>query len=351
MQKTLLALTLLGTSSAVMAQTTIYGIMDSMYSYGKSNKDSVSALGSGGNMTSRFGFRGVEDLGGGYRAEYNLESQVFVDSGAGQATNTNNQSSGVTTTAMSFARRSTISLFGPLGELRVGRDFASHYRNRVEVDPFGNAGVGAIQPFAGSIGGVVSTRVSNMLGYYLPPNTGGIYGQAQYYLGENISGAANSRDGTGVSVRLGYEVGPLNVSAASGRTSYATTATLGTITSSNLGVRYTAGPITLMGGLYRDTVNATKPVRADGWTVGGIWAPGAQQVKLALSQYGTDAAGNPKVRKVSVGYVYNLSKRTALYTTAAHVSNSGGAAVVLNGATAVANASSRGLDIGIRHLF
>ncbi|MEQ1593869.1 MAG: porin [Casimicrobium sp.] len=351
MQKTLLALALLGTTSAVMAQTTIYGVVDSMYSYGKSEKNSLSALGSGGNMTSRFGFRGTENLGSGYRVEYNLESQVFVDSGAGQGTNANNQASGATTATMSFARRSTISLFGPMGELRAGRDFTSHYRNRVEVDPFGNAGVGASQAFAGSIGGVVSTRVSNMLGYYLPGNLGGAYGQAQYYMGENTSGAANSRDGTGVSARLGYEYGPVNISVASGRTSYATTATLGNITSNNLGVRYKIGDVTLMGGLYRDTVSATKPVHAKGWIAAGQWSPGAHQLKLALSQYGTDALGTPKVRKVAAGYVYNLSKRTALYTTAAHLSNSGGAAAVLNGATAVANATSRGLDIGIRHLF
>jgi hypothetical protein len=49
--------------------------------------------------------------------------------------------------------------------------------------------------------------------------------------------------------------------------------------------------------------------------------------------------------------VHNLSKRTALYTTFARTSNSGGAAQALNGAVTAANAKSTGYDFGIRHSF
>jgi predicted porin len=354
MKRSALALTFAGFAGIASAQSnvTLYGVVDSMMSKGSGSLSDKTALGSGGNMTSRIGFRGVEDLGGGLKAGFNLEAQVFVDSGDGQPTNTNNQTTGVTVgSGMTFARRSTVSLMGAWGELRLGRDFTAHYRNRVEVDPFGNAGVGAIQPFAGSIGGVVSTRASNMVGYFLPTGIKGIYGQVQYYGGENASDTPLSDAGTGLTGRIGYQSGPLNISLASGRTQYATTASTGDIKSTNLGVQYQIGDFRLMTGLYRDAVSRTNPLKADGWTVGGVMKVGAGDVKAALSEYGTNATGNPTVKKISLGYVHNLSKRTALYGTVAQVSNSGGASTALNGSTTAANTSSSGFDIGIRHTF
>lgn len=355
MKRSVLALSMACLAGYASAQSsvTIYGIADTMLTRGTGSLASKTGLGSGGNMTSRFGFRGIEDLGGGMKAGFDLEAQMFVDSGDGQPSNTNNQASGTssTSTGFTFARRSTVSLHGAIGELRVGRDFTAHYRNRVEVDPFGNASVGAIQPFAGSIGGPVSTRASNMVGYFLPTNASGIYGQVQYYLGENASGTVQADDGTGITVRVGYNNGPLNVSLASGRTQYATTATAGDIETTNLAVQYQMGTFRLMTGVYRDVVNRTAPLTAEGWTLGGILTVGADQVKIALSEYGTNAKGDPAAKKLSLGYVKSLSKRTALYTTWARVSNSGGSTAALNGSTTAANAGSTGYDFGVRHQF
>ncbi len=354
MKHTTLALALASITGLASAQSsvTVYGVADTMFSRGSGSLTSKSALGSGGNMTSRIGFRGVEDLGGGLSAGFNLESQVALDSGAGQGSNPNNQPLATPAAdGFSFGRRSTVSLLGPWGEVRLGRDFTAHYRNRVEVDPFGNASVGASQAFAGSIGGVVSTRASNMVGYFLPSSKEGLYGQVQFYLGENPSGTVTEDDGNGQTVRVGYVAGPLNVSLASGRTKYASTATAGDITSTNLGVQYNLGPVKLTTGFYQDTVKRTVKLKADGWILGAIWNVGSGDVKAAVSEYGTDASGNPTTKKLALGYVHNLSKRTALYGTLARVSNSGKATASLNGSTTAANASSTGFDIGIRHQF
>ena len=59
----------------------------------------------------------------------------------------------------------------------------------------------------------------------------------------------------------------------------------------------------------------------------------------------------PQAAKYSVGYVHALSKRTAIYTNAAYLSNKDGASYGLNGATTAPNANAKGLDIGIRHIF
>ena len=60
---------------------------------------------------------------------------------------------------------------------------------------------------------------------------------------------------------------------------------------------------------------------------------------------------NVQANKFAVGYVHNLSKRTALYTTFAYLKNKNGSALALNGAKTSAGDNSKGLDFGLRHTF
>lgn len=113
--------------------------------------------------------------------------------------------------------------------------------------------------------------------------------------------------------------------------------------------------------LYATPDSRTLPVanqgkrKKPGKTVSVIdlgWVPvGVGQILASYSRYETTAPGNPESKKLALGYVHHLSKRTALYTTWARVKNSGGAAVALNGSVTGANQSSSGLDIGVRHSF
>ena len=92
-------------------------------------------------------------------------------------------------------------------------------------------------------------------------------------------------------------------------------------------------------------------ISARGYQVGGIVKAGAGEFKLGYSMYKTDATRNPEARKVAVGYVHNLSKRTAVYATFARLKNKNGASFALQGATTAPNTSSSGYDLGIRHTF
>ena len=355
MKKNLILAALIAAATGAHAQSsvTLFGIVDTGYTRGSGSLTGKSQVTSGNNNSSRIGFRGVEDLGGGMSAAFWLEAQLNTDTGAGGVTNTNNQNTpAVGNGGITFGRRSTVSLIAPWGEIRAGRDFTSHYLNRSAADVFAVVGVGASQPHVGTLGGPVATRASNLIGYYLPPKLGGFYGQAQIYLGENNSGTtpattAIEDDGRGYSVRGGYQAGGLNLSAAFGNTSYAA----GDIKSTSLLAAYDAKIVRLSAAYLRDRNEAPANFTGRGYTVGALVPVGVNEVKVSLSRYGSDAGLKPTTRKLALGYVHNLSKRTALYATWARVNNSGGASVALGGSTTAANTGSSGYDLGIRHNF
>lgn len=362
MKKYILTLPILAICSAALAQSsvTVFGIVDVNYAQGSGSVSDASRLASGSNASSRIGFRGTEDLGGGIKASFWLEGQLNTDDGTGVASSINNQAvpafvsaTGANaavragTQGLTFGRRSTVSLAAQWGELRLGRDFTAHYRNRVDTDPFGVVGVGATQANVGSLAGLTSTRASNMIGYFLPGNLGGFLGQIQYFMGENSSGLPTSENGSGYSLRLGYGVGSVSASFAYGRLRLAT----GDVVSTNVGAIYDAKVVRLMAAWFSDKTESAAAFTGQGYTFGAIAPLGSGEVKLALSRYGSDAAAQPQTDKIALGYVHNLSKRTALYATFATVNNRGGASTALNGAITAANASSAGYDLGVRHSF
>lgn len=361
MKKSLVALAILAAAGVASAQSsvTLFGVVDVNYAHGSGSgvgSSSKSRLGNSGYNSSRLGFRGTEDLGGGMSASFWLEAGVNNDDGSGQLTSTNNQVGGTTGGGgLTFNRRSTVSLASGLGELRLGRDYTPQFWNQTVFDPFGTVGVGSSQALSSSIGGngLTGIRASNSVGYFLPGNLGGFYGQFQAYMGENNkTGAATEKDGNGSAIRLGYANGPINVALATSSTKFAATATTGNIKSTNLGGSYDFGVAQAMALVTRDKVESTPTtVTGKGALIGALVPMGAGQIRVAYSTYKTDAAGTPKSKKWALGYVHNLSKRTALYTTFARVTNSGGATQALNGAVTAANERSTGYDFGIKHSF
>jgi predicted porin len=272
---------------------------------------------------------------------------------------------------MTFNRRSTVSWGGGWGELRLGRDYTPQFWNHTVYDPFGTNGVGTsqIQNSALSLLGstATQTRASNSIAY--------IYGQAfngnslgpgkgfhafvQYYLGENNTGAVaaaaapNVDDGKGFAFRLGYDAGPLSLAFANSSTKYAA----GKHATTNLGGSYNLGVAKVSALWNQDKVTGGK--KGTGTLLGANIPMGTNEIRLAVSNYETETAAgvtDGKANKFAVGYVTNLSKRTALYATYARVTNSGVSQQALNSATVVANGTpgernSTGMDFGIRHSF
>ena len=401
MKKSLVALAVLAAAGVASAQSsvTLFGIVDASVShYSVKDGQSQTVLGNSGYNSSRLGFRGTEDLGGGLAAGFWLEAPLANDDGnASSATsvsvvNPNGTVSTQTTTrgGFTFQRRATVSLSGGFGEVRLGRDYTPTFWNDTVFDPFGTNGTGTnlISGVhnAGGLVGIIPgltaaqsaaaftdgsyVRASNTIGYFLPPNLGGFYGQVQLGLDEQVHNDVgfNSKAGRYVGGRFGYANGPLDVALAYGQSkTFNSVTTSIDVSTLNLGASYDFGVVKLFGELsqVKNDIQlagfADTEAKANGFLIGATAPIGAGLIRASYSIVKLDADGvsaDPKAQKFALGYVHNLSKRTALYATLAHVSNKNGAAFTaygggnaVTGIAGTANKSSNGYDFGIRHSF
>jgi predicted porin len=116
MKKSLVALAVLAAAGAASAQSsvTLFGIVDAAYGRVSGNGTSITGVSNSGINSSRLGFRGTEDLGGGMSAGFWLEGQLSNDDGRGAGTSTNNQATGGAIAGLNggqgltFNRRSTV---------------------------------------------------------------------------------------------------------------------------------------------------------------------------------------------------------------------------------------------------
>lgn len=351
MNKAVPFLALLGAATAFTAgsacaqtQATLFGVVDAGFARVWAAGTRVDALSNSGNSYSRLGIRASEDLGSGLTASFWIEGQLFTDTGAANST------------GFSFNRRSTVSLLGPLGELRLGRGDAATYTNPAWFDPFQGAGIG--QPTAYSMLGA-PIRVSNAVSYFLPPNLGGFYGQAQVAFGEALSSAVNNKLSDYWGVNLGYTNKTLNVAAATGTWHNGTATVPANVHATNAAISYKFAGVTPMAFWAREKNSAG--VQIDALLVGAAIPVGAGEIRVAYSRYDRKNSENDW-NKLSLGYVHNFSRRTAVYGTYARIHNSGASAQVVasTGIGAwpsasplpnVAGASSGGIEFGIRHSF
>lgn len=356
MKKTLLAMAVLAASGAAFAQSsvTLFGVVDATLAFGRGDVANKTQLTNSGYNSSRLGFRGTEDLGGGMKANFWLEAGVNNDDGTGGASSSNNQTLGAFdattganspvrsgTQGLTFNRRSVVSLSGNFGEVQLGRDYTPHFYNVTAYEPFGTNGVGTSQLAVSGWVRPTSVRASNSIAYNLPGNLGGFGGQVMYYMGENASSAAN--EGKGISFRANYNAGPISAQVAYGKTDY----TAGSDKVTNFGASYDFGAAKVMA-VY--AIDNYAGVKNKGFSLGVTAPVGAGDIRAAYSTYKADVSG-AKSNKLAVGYNHNLSKRTVAYATLARVTNAGGAKSALNGSSTSANGSSTGYDFGIRHSF
>jgi len=357
MKKSLLALAVLGAfagAASAQSSVTLFGIVDvNVRAVKDGDAKTVKQVANDGLNSSRLGFRGVEDLGGGLKAGFWLEGGLSADDGNASGFN--------------FRRRSTVSLLGNFGEVRLGRDYTPTFWNLTVFDPFGTNGVASLLNLV-SVGGATQTanttvsstafnlvRANNTVGYFLPSGLGGIYGQAQVAAGEGAD--ANKYAGA----RIGYAAGPFDVAVSYGQNG---TSTSGKLKLANVGGAYDFGMAKVTAQFIQEKFLS---VKQNTWQLGAVVPMGQGEIHAAYAHgnmtggtiAGTTDADDANL--MGVGYVYNLSKRTAFYGNYARLANKGASRLAVGGypsnssttlpAAFLGGQTSQGAEVGIRHSF
>lgn len=319
-------------------------------------RSTVSSLANGANSTSRLIFRGSEDLGDGMSAAFHLETGILLDTGAS------------TSATQFFDRRSTVSLATPaLGELRAGRDYVPTYTLWTRHDPFSYVGVagstnllsnsqqGAVRAAFGTTANTL-VRASNTLQWLLPAGPAGLKGlEGGLMLSAREGGA--SADGLHKlqGARLGYATRPFSVGAAISTTESNLT-TLGRFRDVTVGASGDLGFARVSAAWRRLSYGAARQTNL----MLGLWWPVAGgELKASWhkanldGKVGATAVQANDATQWGLGYVYTLSRRSALYASVSRVSNEGAASFTVPGGASGMRAGgvSTGCELGLRHSF
>ena len=341
MKKSLLALAVLGAfagAASAQSSVTLWGVVDLSANDIKNGGAHTQSLQSNQLNSNRLGFRGIEDLGGGLKAGFWLEAGMANE--AGIEGGSNGQAAHRAAGASIFNRRSTVSLIQDhFGELRLGRDYTPSFWNTVYDDVNGANGLGQGLNLISSLGSGAATiaRANNSIGYFLPSGIGGLYGQAMVAAGQGLD---NNKYYGG---RIGWGAGPFDVNFGYGNTK---TNNPGSFTMANVGGSWDFGVAKIFA-YYNQ--NKWNDLKQGVWEVSGSVPLG--QLELRASYAHADASGNTNrssclrgcvsctstdandADMYSIEGVYNLSKRTAIYATAAQIKNKGKAAFTVLGGT------------------
>jgi len=353
MKKSLLALAVLtAVTGAASAQSsvTLYGkvdlglVLDSGNTSGKSVRISSGVTGG-----SRIGFKGVEDLGGGLKASFQLETGYCADSAAPATVNTlgtDGKKTG-TTTVTNFCtgsnafmgRQAHGDLTGAFGAISAGRQYSLGFNNLSTIDPFGTG-------FAGQVNNIVDPsgiRLNNSA-IYSTPNMGGLTASAEIAFGEQTGNwEANRETGAG----LTYASGPAYV----GFTFYDVGNSSGTGAQRKnylLGGTYDFGVVKVHALAQKSTGAAGLDVLD---IMGGVTVPVAGgNVLASYIRHNDRSSGDQDANQLAIGYLYPLSKRTSVYTAYGRIQNQHGAAFTVGNATEPGT-GNKAFNLGVVHNF
>ncbi len=348
MKKTAMALAAIAPLCAFsQSNVTLFGIVDNGIAHVKTGGHSITALTNSGASFSRWGMRGTEDLGGGLKAGFWLEAPLSGDVGQGA-----NPLSG-----MSFIRRSTVSLMGSAGELRLGQDFAVSYHSPAWFDPMQGTGIGQSLAFM-MLGAPI--RIGNAVSYFSPASMGPFHAQLQYAFGEQTSASGYGKKGNYAGTRLGWDDRTLSVALSVAQMRTGTVEAPTKLDIANIAASYNFGVVKPM--VFWAREKSSNGAQIDAYQIGGTAPIGnVGELRGSFGYYDRKNSGDDWT-KLSLGYLHNLSKRTSLYGTVARVSNRGAGKQVV-WTTGLANApitqpltntpggNSTGVEFGIRHTF
>jgi predicted porin len=409
-------------AAPVLAQSSvqIYGIADAgiMKTQGEATKI-VSGIADG----SRLGFKGTEDIGGGFKAIFNLEARIELDTGTQTPSLVYNNDglylmkgmtalpasirAGLTAQLKTFGvaavnsekalfdRTAMVGLITPVGAILIGRMYTPGYEVFAAADTFENGTAGAWGGITGGTAGFTALgadiRSQKSIQYRIatPKGIGAsvMYGAKNSgYLGRynKFYGAAVTYKANGLDVGIAHNRGYDQNDAQS-------------LTTSTIGGSYTMGDFKFFVGyhdqkntnsaLLRDYIGAwdtsiapslaplgaptatalrnifvtnitrNTQIDANSLQVGMHYKIGAGRIMASVARQNDRTTSNSDATLIAVGYDYNLSKRTDVYTVLAQIDNDNegqytpGTAGAPGGFAKTPGQTSRAIQLGIRHRF
>ncbi|POR51097.1 putative porin [Paraburkholderia eburnea] len=332
-------------SASAQSSVTLYGIVDNGIQYETGGpKGHVFGAQSGGWAQSRFGLKGAEDIGGGTKAIFQLESRL-------------NTQNGSVANGSFFEGQATVGVqndtWGQLKLGNMGSAEISQYSG--DVDPQ--------QTKKYAIGTLVRGRIFSQAGNgveYLSPKIGGFIVQGQYDLTNSTkwnagspgsapgqlgtSSGLGSAQGRSDGIKLSYQTGGLfwqatydEVRDADGQFSNVYLASRSILT----GATYAFGPVVgYIGYQHLSAPNASNagyfgsatptalpagtslPTAVNHEWIGAIWQSTPALAITGAVYHANANRGNGNATLFTLGVNYSLSKRTLLYTELGYVRNS-----------------------------
>lgn len=341
---------LAGGAAQAQSSVTLYGVAAASLLYTSKTLNTKTGQNAGSQFSmidggSQFGLTGAEDLGGGMKAVFKLESGVSVTNGGLSSTNGN-----------LFGRQAYVGLNSDYGDVKLGLQFSPFFLSVYQLDPHNFVGFGTSQvPYVDS---AIATGIFNANSIsYTSPKFYGFQGAVMLGLG---GVAGNFQAGRNYSANLTYSTGPFLITAgfydSNAGGSPTPVATTYALEGRVIGAQYKFGSLTakasftslkgtdLRGGSFDNNIYGG----GLDWVVmpsldlnGGVW-------------YTSDRANTTNHSVLgSIGTDYYLSRATTLYAQFGVVNNHGKMDTGLSVANALygVTGTTFGANVGIRHTF
>jgi len=346
---------LAGTAFAQSSSVTLYGVIDQGVSRMNDGQSTltftpVALIGRPSTWTvrsatsSRLGFRGSEDLGGGLKAGFQIEHRLTPDTGGTEPRD------GASTTAF-WNAQSWVGLSGGFGEVRLGRQFVPAFQIAIASDPWAyDYNVGGSSSFTRGGNGV--TMSTNAV-VYRTPALAGITAEFMLAAGEGGAAIVNApagRVGRNEGANVQYSAGPLWVGVGHNNARQEGTPIKNRYT--NLGIAYDFGFVRPIASYSVGNNNVAGNPDTRTYLIGATAPLGQGRLRTVVARYDAAAgqnfnATNPSLpqltggqntTKFGLGYQYALSKRTSVHADMGTAKTEG-------------LSRTTGVETGIKHIF
>lgn len=338
MKKLAIAAALAALVTTANAQTvSVYGIIDSGIQSYDTGAETLTRATDNLLSTSRLGFKGTEDLGGGLKANFQLEGKLTPSTGT----------FGSTTTNQVFDREAWVGISGGFGDIRIGRQDVSYAQDiDTGLSQAGNFGNFAVNGTDFQLGSDQSSVIK-----YTTPTFAGF--TAQVGRATNAAGSTTDANADQTSYHVKYENGALKLHAGYQKTDGATAVAERDFTaygaSYDLGFAavsyvYGEGDTSTTGDVKsKGQVASVKVPLSNGFAAHGVYATSKNGAQA------TDNEGKSYTAMITKAF----SKRTTVYAAYTTVDNQANSSMTVTGTTApgTAGLDTKATTVGINHVF